>query len=423
MAQAQKLKVRDYRKKPEKMPSLPVRRDWRRYNRAAETKIRHMWPLAAHLSNLVGQPPQEGRGRPKAVLADIVFASIIKVSMGLSARDFTSLIELAHEMGLIATVPRWPTVLKYLADPDMTELLKALVTISSLPCRQLEEVFCVDASGLSTSTYLSWNDKKWGTVRDTKKNWVKMHAIIGVTTQVVVAGAATEGTVSDQTPFPEMAERAAREYRFSELVGDKGYTSRFNLELVNQLGGVPYIAFAGHHNVPVKSSGSTWDKMIRYYVHRQDEWDSHYRGPRAKVESTFGANKCLFGSGLFSKKLPAQINETYYRLIAHNLTRLIHVSYEMDVLEDVTDFGVYETIQRDNVPTGRLATYALDDEPEAHTCDCPPHRDDVHPFWALPGQPLPAPRGNDRSDQPSDSDSDYRDNVIYLWDRVAKPSI
>ena len=417
MEQAKKKTVADYRKKNnQRVLGQRVIRDWSKYNRGKESKHRHLWPMVSHLTSLVGQPERIGRGRPQAVLADVVFASVLKVALQLSARDFTSMIELAHHMGLISTAPRWSTVLKYMADPDMTELLRALVTISSLPGRQLETRFCADATGLSTSMYFSWNNEQYGSGKSAQKLWVKLHAIIGVETQVIVAAEATEGTVSDQTPFSDMLKRTAQEYSMDEVIADTGYISRAHLDLINDLRAVPYIPFAKHHKVPLKPSGSTWDKMIRYYVFKQDEWDSHYRAPRSRVESVFAANKQLFGPGLLSKTLPAQLNETYCRVIAHNLTRLIAVSYELDILDEVTNWGRSEPIYHDDVPDGRLSTYPFGEEAEAHECACPVHRGDVDPFWTLPGEPKPASRRSNRLIDPRrDTVGDYPNNVIYLF--------
>ena len=422
MSRQRKRTVGDYRKKGPRQPRKKFERDFGPYNKAAEKKIRHFWPLLAHLSSLMGQPQRKGRGRPKAVLSDIFFACILKVSMKLSARDFNSFLELAYEMGLISTLPRWATVLKYLADPDMAEIFKTFVTVSSLPCRQLERIFCADATGIATKTYFSWTDEKYGHTRGGTKMWIKMHLLIGTFTQVIVAADATEGSVHDQVPFPEMVARASKEYIMEELVADKGYVSRFNLELVNDVGAVPYIPFMKHHVVPLNASGSTWDKMIRYYVFRQEEFDQHYKSPRAKVESSIAANKRLFDPSLMSRSFTGQVNETYCRLIAHNLVRLIHVFYELDVVDDVTDFGVYDPIYYDDVPDGRLSTNPPDAGHEPHDCDCPVHQGQADPFWILPGELPPelttsGIRGSQSPVAPTGTDGDYPDNIIYLFEK------
>ena len=425
MSSQQKRTVGDYRKKKPRQPRKKLERDFGPYNKAAERKIRHLWALLAHLSSLIGQPEQTGRGRPKAALSDIFFACVLKVSTKMSFRDFNSFLELAYEMGLISSLPRWSTVMKYLRDPQMTEVFKAFVTISSLPCRQLETTFCADATGIATKTYFSWNDEKYGHTRGGTKIWIKMHLLIGTLTQVVVAADATEGSVHDQIPFPGMVATASKYYDMKELVADKGYVSRFNLELVNDLGAVPFIPFMSHHIVPLDSSGSIWDKMIRLYVFRQEEFDGHYKSPRAKVESSIAANKRLFDTSLMAKSFSGQVNETYCRLIAHNLTRLIHAFYELEVVSDVADFGFYEPIYYNSAPDGTLTADPTDAEHDPSNCNCPAHEGSADPFWILPGEmtadmTAPGPRDHRSSAAPVGTEEDYPDNVIYLFGKERK---
>ena len=54
---------------------------------------------------------------------------------------------------------------RYLVDPALTEVLKNLVTVSSLPLKAVETDFAVDSSGFSTSRFVRWYNKKYG--RDT----------------------------------------------------------------------------------------------------------------------------------------------------------------------------------------------------------------------------------------------------------------
>ena len=142
-------------------------------------------------------------------------------------------------------------VVQYLRDPELSEFFRAFVTISSLPCRQLETVFCADATGLTTRVYRSWFKEKHGNgdsqdsdedevnTRGGMKDWVKLHILIGILTQVIVAAFITDGDTNDTTQLPGLVNTAAREYRMKELVADKGYIGKNNLELVNNLGAVP----------------------------------------------------------------------------------------------------------------------------------------------------------------------------------------
>ena len=424
-----KIKIGDIKHVRPKRPPNKTRRDFSTYNKAAERKWRHFHALLAHLSDIVGLSERKGRGRPQAVPSTILFACVLKVARKLSARELTSELELSYELGLISSVPRWPTVLKYLRDPDMHEFFRAFVTISSLPCRQLETTFCADASGLTTKSYRSWHGQKYGgdseeaevNTRGGMRDWVKAHILIGTRTQVIVAADVTDADTHDSTRLPSLVSTAAREYRMEEIAADKGYVSRFNLDLVNDLGAIAYIPFMKHHIVPLTSDGSAWDKWIRYYAYRRDEFYEHYGLPRAEVESAFAVNKALFDPTIRSMSFPAQVNEGYCRFIAHNLNRLIHICYEMPELDIIPDFGVHEPIYHDDVPKDRLSSHPLDAEPSPHRCACNICQEKAHPFFTLPGD---MPTDSKVSRQlgepniaPTGTDGDYPDNIIYLFGR------
>ena len=100
-------------------------------------------------------------------------------------------------------------------------------------------------------------------------------------------------------------------------------------------------------------------------------------------------------------------------MIVHNLTRLIHVFHELDILDEVTNWGVSEPIYHQDMPDGRLSTYPVGGEPESHECGCPVCLGDADSFWTLPGEPKPVSR---RVDLPVDTeDRCYPNNVIYLF--------
>ena len=126
MSRQLKRTVGDYVEERPKRPPKKTKRNHPAYNKAAERKWRHFPPLLAHLCAIAGQPAQTGRGRPVAPPADILFACVLKVARKISARDLQSELELAYEHGLISSMPRWPTVLKYLRDPELSEFFRAL---------------------------------------------------------------------------------------------------------------------------------------------------------------------------------------------------------------------------------------------------------------------------------------------------------
>ena len=149
-------------------------RTWTAYNTAqCEEKSRFV-ALLSDLCNTVPQPVQEGRGRPRLPLSDMVFASVYKVFVGFSSRRFTCDLRDAFVNGHINTTPHFNSVNRYLSDPQLTDVLKELITASSLPMKAVEADFAVDSSGFSTSRFVRWFNKKHGREVDNRE-WVKVH--------------------------------------------------------------------------------------------------------------------------------------------------------------------------------------------------------------------------------------------------------
>ena len=87
-----------------------------------------------------------------------------------------------------------------------------------------------------------------------------------------------------------------------------------------------------------KAGGSIlWKKAFHYFQFHHDEFEEHYH-KRSNVESTFAAIKKKFGEAIKSRKRTAQINEMLCKIIAYNITVLIH---EMISLDDTSDILLF----------------------------------------------------------------------------------
>ena len=121
--------------------------NWTAYNAAQSEEKTRFGVLLAGLCRGIQQPIHEGRGRPALPLADMLFASAYKVYTGFSSRRFTSDLRDAKSEGLVASTPHFNSVTNYLSNPDMTPILKHLVTVSSLPLKAVETQFAIDSKG------------------------------------------------------------------------------------------------------------------------------------------------------------------------------------------------------------------------------------------------------------------------------------
>ena len=187
-----------------------------------------------------------------------------------------------------------------------------------------------------------WYDEKYGRKKRGDKQWVKSHRMIATRTLSVVSAAVSEGTVHDTNLFPELLETTAKVFTVEEIAADKGYISHRNLKLVDDLGAIPYIPFKKNYLVPLNVTNSIWNRMVRLYVYQRDEFDAHYTTPRNKVEGSISVDKRVGGPNLSASTRPGQFNESFCRLIAYNLARLVRVHYTSQDLIDVVDFGQLE---------------------------------------------------------------------------------
>jgi hypothetical protein len=116
----------------------------------------------------------------------VLFASVYRVYVGFSLRRFNSDLQQAFVDGLVNTMPHYNSLSNYLTKPELTDVLKSLITTSSLPLKAVETDFAVDSSGFSTCRYVRWFNRKYGREVDNRE-WVKVHLMCGVNTKTVAA--------------------------------------------------------------------------------------------------------------------------------------------------------------------------------------------------------------------------------------------
>jgi transposase len=149
-----------------------------------------------------------------------------------------------------------------------------------------------------TSRFVKWFDHKYGKEVDTRA-WVKAHLVCGVKTNIVTAVELTMGNEHDTKFLPELVMQTAQNFTVKEVSGDKAYSSRANLELINELGAVPYIPFKKNTTGRAKNA-PTWKKMYHYFEFKNEEFLERYH-KRSNAETTFHMIKSKFGDSVRSK--------------------------------------------------------------------------------------------------------------------------
>src|SRR5919112_1450392 len=266
-------------------------------------------------------------GRPRLPLSDMLFGAAYKVYVGFSARRFTCDLEEAHADGLIGNTPHFNSVNRYIANPELTSVLRELVTASSLPLKAVETDFAVDSSGFSTCRYVRWFNKKYGREVDNRE-WVKVHLMCGVNTKVVTAVDISGWAANDTTYFVPLVERTAAHFGIAEVSADKAYLSRKNLNAVEAVGGMPFIPFKSNTLEPTEAG--MWARMYHLFMYHREAYMEHYH-KRSNIETAYSMIKGKFGSALRSKSDTGQINEALCKVLAHNICVLIQAMHALNI--------------------------------------------------------------------------------------------
>lgn len=283
---------------------------------------------------------QHHAGRHPIPLRDQLFCAVQKVYSQLSCRRAAGLFENALARGQIDKVPHYTLSSEALSRPELTPILLELITKSALPLAALESVFAIDSTGIRTTSFGAWCSERHGEAR--QNVWLKAHALVGVETHVFVRVAVTGKDGADIVQFePLIREAAERGIHLAEVCADKAYSSRAHYALAKEIGFDLWVPFRsnstgrrvsrGHSGQEARSE--LWRKAFLFFQMRREEFYPKYHR-RSNVESVFSALKRKFGDTIRSKNPSAQINELLAKILAYNLTVVIHEMFEHGVVPE-----------------------------------------------------------------------------------------
>jgi transposase len=306
------------------------KQEWTAYNQAQTLEKDQFQVLLRELCNGIGEPSQKN-GRPRLPFDEMIFATTFKVYSTVSQRRFMSDLRSAHAKGYISKVPHFNSISNYLESEVLTPYLKMLIEESSLPLQAIESDFAIDSSGFSTCRFVQWvqakhHDPKLLTARD----WVKVHLVCGVKTNVVTAVDISDRFAGDSPFFKPLVDATAQNFTMAQVSADKAYLSADNLQTVLDHNAMPFIPFKSNSDPAKKSKNTTWRRMYHYFCYNQEYFMRSYH-KRSNVETTFSMIKAKFGDALRSKTKTAQINEALCKILAHNLCCLIQSIFELNL--------------------------------------------------------------------------------------------
>ena len=311
-------------------PRRPTyRQNWPAYNQAQTTEKKRFLVLLRELCTGISEPPPPRVGRRPVPLKDIVLACTLKVYSTFSTRRFHSDLQDLHAQGYLSRPVHCSQICAFLQRDTLTAVLQDLIVQSSLPLVPVETQFAPDSSGFSTSRYVRWYDEKYGETRSgsAHRDWLKVHLICGVKTNVVTMAEIRERDSADSPLLPTLLKTTAEHFRVEEVSADKAYSSQTNLEAVVECGAFPYIPFKSN---TTGGAGGLWSQLFGYYTYKREEFLDHYH-KRSNVESTISMIKAKFHEQIRSRGETAQKNEVLCKILCHNICVLIQSQCELGI--------------------------------------------------------------------------------------------
>ena len=301
--------------------------DWPKYN-AAQCAEKELFLHLLHDLCAALPQPERRMGRPSIPVSDAIFSACYKVYSSVSCRRFMSDLRAASAQGHVSRAWHYNSILEVIEDEAIEPTLHALIAASSAPLSSVESAFAVDSTGFGTQCFYRHFTNKYGGREQVSRTYVKAHALVGTKTNVIAAANVTRHDRNDYHEMPPLLTEGAKSFTIKEVSADKAYIGRSNLAAIDAIGAEAFIPFRSNLHDDPKSP--LWSKMFHLYKYRQDEFLPHYH-QRSNSESSFSAIKRLFGETLRSKLVPAQVNELLLKVIAYNITCMIHSIFELGV--------------------------------------------------------------------------------------------
>jgi hypothetical protein len=315
-------------------PKRTYSQDWSAYNQAQRAELRMfdevLFELVSEVEDLV---PPSHTGRPRLPLRDVLYCAVEKVYHGIPLRVSHGLSDRVRDEKRISYSPSLNMPSIVLRRADVTPILQDLIAKSALPLAHVEETFAVDSSGFRTTSFGDYYREKYGA--PSQNVWVKGHIVIGTQTHIIPTVKVTDARAGDSPEFPNLIDgTVAAGFVPKEVYADKGYLAGVNYEAVRQHGGTAYIMFKkdshGHAKHPAVRS-PLWKKMWHLLQSDPTAFLNHYH-KRENVEAVFSAIKKKLGETISSRDPVAQVNELLCKVLAYNITVLIHEAFEHGIL-------------------------------------------------------------------------------------------
>ena len=203
------------------------RRNWREYN---EKLVRRgeLYLSLDFLDNWdkeLERMNKGKRGRPFEYPEQfIMFMAFIYIFLHMPYRQMEGFLRKLSEFVPQLEAPDYTTLFKRIAKLE-------LAMASRIPDRNGNIVIAVDSTGIKVTNRGEWLREKWKVHR----GWIKVHIAVDVDEKFIVSIEVTDEKVSDSEKFEDLIDGAERNIgsgKISKTLGDKGYDSKRNFNIL-----------------------------------------------------------------------------------------------------------------------------------------------------------------------------------------------
>jgi len=271
-------------------------------------------------------------GRPRLPLDDVLYCAVQRCTTNCPSDVPMACTAVPRPTVDSRTIPSVNMVSEVLRRADVTPILHELIAKAALPLASIEDTFAVDSSGFRTTSFGDYCREKYGA--PTHNVWLKASIIVGTRSHIIPRVVVTDGHSADSPQLPELVNGVVDAgFILGEVYADKGYLSAENFTAVGKRAGRP--TFCSKRTV--EADRSTADTTLPggsrcWHRFQSDPADFHaHYSKRENVEATFAAIKKKLGETLKSRNPRAQINELLCKILAYDISVLIHESFERGI--------------------------------------------------------------------------------------------
>ena len=93
---------------------------------------------------------------------------------------------------------------------------------------------------------------------------------------------------------PVLIERTGANFNIKQFSGDKAYSSKRIMQVVDKIGGVPFIPFKKNCTGGDEKAPQIWRDMFKFFKEKREEFEHEYH-KRSNVETDYSMVKLRLG--------------------------------------------------------------------------------------------------------------------------------